>query len=85
MTEQAKVICGFTPSGMEQHKTVQETLKKEHPNIEFITGENWSIVIRKLRKRLPINSQHLHQLKTLKKQKKHMPNKSLNLPIQNKR
>ena len=59
----AHVICGFTPSGMEQHKAVQEVLSKHHPNIEFISGENWGIVIGKLRKRLPIRSQHLHQFK----------------------
>ncbi|MBQ8464517.1 MAG: hypothetical protein IJ545_00740 [Alphaproteobacteria bacterium] len=67
LSPQTKVICGFTPSGMEQQKTVQETLDKKHPNIEFISGKNWSIVIRQLRKRLPIKSQHLHQLKKLRK------------------
>lgn len=81
----AKVICGFTPSGMEQHKTVQEVLSKKHPNIEFISGENWSIVIRKLRKRLPIRSQHLHQFKKIRKQKGHIKMQGLGSFKQNKR
>jgi len=72
----AKVICGFTPSGMQQHKTVQEVLSKQHPNIEFISGENWSIVIRKLRKRLPLRSQYLHQFKKFRKQKGQLKNRS---------
>jgi hypothetical protein len=72
----AKVICGFTPSGMQQHKTVQEVLSKQHPNIEFISGETWSIVIKKLRKRLPLRSHHLHQFKKFRKQKGHLKNKS---------
>lgn len=68
LSPNAKVICGFTPSGMEQHKIVQETLKKDHQNIEFISGKNWSVVIHQLRKRLPLNSQNLHQFKKIRKQ-----------------
>ena len=72
LSPKTRVICGFTPSGMEQQKVVQETLDKKHPNIEFISGENWSSVIRQLRKRLPITSQHLHQFKKVRKQPKQM-------------
>lgn len=75
LSPKAKVICGFTPSGMEQHKAVQEVLNKQHP-VEFISGETWSIVIKKLRKRLPLRSHHLHQFKKFRKQKGHLKNKS---------
>lgn len=77
LSPKAKVICGFTPSGMEQHKTVKETLGRHHPNIEFISGENWSDVIRKLRKRLPIKSQHLNQFKKISKQRSFTKKQSL--------
>ena len=70
----AKVICGFTPTGMEPQKIVQLTKNNTHPNIEFFSGENWSTVIRQLRKRLPINSRHLHQFKKFRKQRKQMKN-----------
>ena len=80
-----KVICGFTPSGMEQHQAVKDVLKEAHQNIEFISGENWSIVISKLRKRLPIRSQHLHQLKKIRKQKGHIKMQNFGSFKQNKR
>ena len=70
LSPKAKVICGFTPSGMEPQEIVQITKNNPHNNIEFITGENWSTVIRQIRKRLPINSRHLHQLKKVRKQQK---------------
>ena len=73
---QAKVICGFTPSGMEEHKIVHNTLNRPHPNIELITGENWSSVVRQLRKRIPIKSRHLYQFKKYRKQKRHQPKQS---------
>lgn len=85
LSPKAKVICGFTPSGMQQHKTVQEVLSREHPNIEFISGENWSDVVRKLRKRLPIKSQHLHQFKKFRKQKGHTQKQSLFMRMQHSR
>ena len=66
LSPKAKVICGFTPTGMEQQKTVQEVLDKKHPNIEFISGGNWSVVIRKLRKRVPLKSDYLTQFKKYK-------------------
>jgi len=72
----AKVICGFTPSGMEQHQAVRTVLDNHHPNIEFISGRNWSRVINKLRKRLPLRSRHLNQFKKLRRQHRHSKNKS---------
>lgn len=69
LSPHSKVICGFTPSGMEPQKVVEEALNRPHPNIEFINEENWSKVIRNLRKRLPIRSQHLHQFKKFRKQR----------------
>ena len=82
LSPKAKVICGFTPSGMEPQEIVQLTKNNTHTNIEFITGENWSTVIRQLRKRLPINSQHLHQLKKVRNQQKQMKNQRYCLPKQ---
>ena len=75
LSPQAKVICGFSPSGMEQPKIVAATLNKQHPNIELING-NWSEVIRNLRKRIPIKSRHLYQFKKYRKQKRHQPKQS---------
>lgn len=69
LSPQIKVICGFTPSGMESSETVQKTLAEEHLCIELISEDNWSNVIRNLRKRLPIRSQHLYQFKKYRKQK----------------
>ena len=83
LSPRAHVICGFTPSGMEQQKTVTETLNKHHPNIEFIAGENWSTVIRQLRKQLPIKSRHLYQFKKFRKQGKHAKMQSFCPRIQN--
>ena len=82
LSPKAKVICGFTPSGMEQQEIVQLTKNNTHPNIEFITGENWSAVIRQLRKRLPLNSQHLHKFKKVRKKQKQMRNQRYCLPKQ---
>lgn len=70
-----KIICGFTPSGMEQHMAVKKVLSEPHPNIEFISGENWSIVIQKLRKILPIKSKTLHDFKKISEQRKNTKNK----------
>ncbi len=67
----AKVICGFTPSGMEPAAVVQATLNRPHPNIEFISGTNWSEVIRRLRRLSPLKNQlksrHLHQFRKIRK------------------
>lgn len=82
LSPQAHVICGFTPSGMEPQEVVQLTKNNTHANIEFVTGENWSIVIHQLRKRLPINSQHLYQLKKTREQQKQMKNQRYCLPKQ---
>ena len=79
LSPDAHVICGFTPSGMEQHIKVQETMKKQHvfkeqySNLEFVRGKNWRVVIRELRNRLglPIKSQDLHEFKELRTQRKH--------------
>jgi len=85
LSPNAKVICGFTPSGMEQHMAVKEVLKEGHPNIEFVSGENWSIVIQKLRKILPLESQTLYQLKKIREQRKNTKNKGRYPFAQNKR
>ncbi len=85
LSPHAKVVCGFTPSGMEQHKTVQDTLNKHHPNIEFISGENWSVVIRKLRKRLPIRSRDLRRFKEIRQKGGKIKTRDLCRLVQNKR
>ena len=90
LSPQAHVICGFTPSGMEQHKKVQETMKKQHAlkeqysNFEFIRGKNWSVVIRKLRKflHLPIESQYLHQFNEIRRQRERIKKQTLYMRMQ---
>lgn len=83
----AKVICGFTPSGMEQHQAVRAVLNNNHSNIEFIRGRNWSRVIHALRLKLhlPLRSQHLNQFKKLRRQQANAKNKALYSFKQNKR
>ncbi|MBO6282237.1 MAG: hypothetical protein J6N49_06910 [Alphaproteobacteria bacterium] len=72
LSPHAKVVCGFTPSGMEKPEVVQTTLNKQHPNITLISGENWSIVVRQLRKIVPIKSQNLYQFKKIRKRQAKM-------------
>ncbi len=77
LSPKAKVICGFTPSGMEQHKAVRAVLDSKHPNIELISNQNWSRVIRKLKKHLPLKSRHLSEFKKIRAQRELAKNKFL--------